>query len=133
MLSIPASLLGTIPGWITSAGVVALVIGFFKYRIGMRTLDDASEEKIRTHYSSELERVVTLQRECEERSHQQQVEFDKREKELRDRVTKLEDDILGLIRIIGQASSDKVLMLEPEAPEDIRNIAHRIIEGRYKS
>jgi hypothetical protein len=118
-----ADFLGTLPGWITAAGVAAILGVVLRYRLGVgrlnlegRKQDDANEKDIRDHYSEELGRVVQRQIECE-----------KREAQLRGRVSQLENDILGLIRIISQASADKVLLLDEGVPEDIRQMAARIV------
>jgi hypothetical protein len=112
--------LGTLPGWITAAstttGVAAIIIAFFRRGVSMKGLLNADKADIRDHYAEELERVTTRQHECEAR-----------EALLRDRVTQLENDILGLIRIISQASANKVLLLDQNVPEEIRQMAARIV------
>lgn len=112
--------LGTLPGWITAAstttGVAAIIITYLKRGVSMRGLENSDHADIRDHYAEELERVTIRQRECEER-----------ESQLRARVGELENDILGLCRIIGQASADKVLLLEENVSDDIRKMAERII------
>lgn len=127
---IPQELIGTIPGWITSAGMVTIVVTLLKNRVRFKELDDkrdlATHERedkrdvdIRVHYAEELERVISRQRECE-----------KREEELRRRVNELENDILGLLSIIRQASADKVILLDERASDSIQQMAQRILEGR---
>jgi hypothetical protein len=117
--------LGTLPGWITAAstttGGAAIIIAYLRRDVSIKGLHNADHADIRDHYAEELERVTVRQRECEER-----------ESQLRGRVAELENDILGLIRIIGQASTNKVLLLEENVSEDIRQMAERII-GRTQS
>jgi hypothetical protein len=112
--------IGTLPGWITAAstttGVAAVIIAYFRRGVSLKSLSNADGADIRDHYAEELERVTARQHECE-----------LREGQLRTRVAELENDILGLIRIIGQASADKVLLLEGNVPKDIREMAERII------
>lgn len=111
--------IGTLPGWITAVstttGLTALVVAYWRRGVSLQGLEDAKNADIRDHYSEELKRVVHRQHECEAR-----------EQELRQRVAELENDILGLIRIIGQASTDKVLSLGPDVPKDIQEMAERV-------
>jgi hypothetical protein len=90
--------LGTLPGWITAAstttGGAAIIIAYLRRDVSIKGLHNADHADIRDHYAEELERVTVRQRECEER-----------ESQLRGRVAELENDILGLIRIIGQPTS----------------------------
>jgi hypothetical protein len=116
-------LVGTIPQWITAisstsvaAAVVALVTAYWKRGVSLKTLANADHADIRDHYADELERVVARQHECEEREHI-----------LRNRVTELENDVLALIRIIGQAGTNKVLQLGPDVSETIRGMTERVI------
>jgi tRNA(Met) C34 N-acetyltransferase TmcA len=127
---IPQELLGTIPGWITSGGIITIVVTLLKRNVKIRELDDKKENDVRDfneqrdvdlrqHYAEELGRVITRQHECEAREH-----------ELRKRVEELEHDILGLLSIIRQASADKVMLLTPAASETIQAMAQRITKGR---
>lgn len=117
--------LGTLPGWITAAstttGVVTVIVAFWKRGVSLKGLQNADEADIRDHYAEELERVVARQHACEQR-----------EEALRNRVGELEDDVRGLIRIITQASADKVLALGPGASKQIRDMAMRV-GGRAKT
>lgn len=114
-----ADFIGTLPGWITAAstttGVVALVVGYWRRGISLKGLQNADEADIRDHYAEELERVIKRQRECE-----------LREEALRSRVGELENNVRGLIGIIRQASTDKVIALGPEVSEQIRDMAERV-------
>ena len=107
-----------------TGGALGIVL---RYRQGMRSLANVDAADIRDHYAEELQRVIDRQRACEER-----------ERKLQLRVTKLEgilverdNDILGLIRIITQASADKVLLLDSRASEMIESMALRIKNQRY--
>lgn len=95
---------------------------FLRYRQGMRGLGNADKADIRDHYAEELARVVDRQHKCEEREHR-----------LRERVAELENDILGLIRIITQASADKVLDLGAEVPKHIRDMAERVKDRAFQA
>lgn len=116
--------IGTLPGWITAisttSGLTALVIAYWRRGVSLQGLENAEGADIRDHYAGELARVVQRQHECEER-----------EQELRRRVGELENDILGLIRVIGQASADKVLYLGDDVPQHIRDMAARV-QGRLR-
>jgi hypothetical protein len=111
---------GTLPGWITAisstGGVAAVIIALLRRNVSLRGLQNADHADIRDHYAEELERVIERQHGCEAR-----------EEKLRERVTELENDVLGLIRIIAQASADKVLLLDTEdIPPSIKKMAERI-------
>jgi Tfp pilus assembly protein PilV len=93
-------------------GMLGVVL---RHRHGMRSLQNADDADVRDHYSEELQRVVVRQRACEQR-----------EELLRQRVVELENDILGLISIIRQASADKVLVLDSRASNIIKDMAERI-------
>lgn len=95
-----------------TGGMLGVVL---RYRQGMRGLSNVDAADIRDHYAEELERVIERQRACEER-----------EAVLRNKVRDLENDILGLINIIRQASANKVLVLDSGASEVIQNMAQRI-------
>lgn len=111
--------IGTLPGWITAAstttGVVALIAAYWRRGIALTGLHNADEADIRDHYAEELARVIQRQRDCEVR-----------EEALRERVSELENNVLGLIGIIRQASADKVLALGPAVSEQIRDMAKRV-------
>lgn len=115
----PADFIGTLPGWITaistSTGLTALVVAYWRRGVSLQGLENTESADIRTHYAEELGRVVQRQHECEGR-----------EQELRGRVAELENDVLGLIRIISQASTDKVLSLGPDVPQHIQEMAERM-------
>lgn len=122
--------LGTLPQQITafsSGGIFLALVGLvLKWNLGTGRLSNEAQRQrnansadIRNHYAEELSRVIERQRACE-----------LREEALRSRVAELESDILGLIGIIRQASTDKVLSLGPEASETIRNMARRIANQR---
>lgn len=143
--------LGTLPGWITSASVVTLLGMLLRHHIqhGRLTLDDraqkaTSEAAIRDHYAQEVnalrgqldrqsksfrEDLASLEkqwrdllREAEERHEQCLKDRDA----LRERVSDLEDELRGLIRLITQASVDRVLMLGEDIPADVRHAAQRV-------
>jgi hypothetical protein len=99
-----------------TGGALGVVL---KHRYGMRGLTNADSADIRDHYAEELERVVKRQRDCEAR-----------EEALRGRVAELENNILGLIGIIRQASADRVLELGEGASEVIRDMAERVNQRR---
>jgi hypothetical protein len=111
--------LGTLPGWITavstSGGMVTLIVAYWKRGVSLKSLDNTDHADIRDHYAAELSRVVERQHECE-----------RREAELRQRVSDLEDELKGLVRLIAQNSANKVLQLGEDIPSDIRAAAERV-------
>lgn len=112
-----AQLIITIIGTVNVLFTGGLLGVWLRHRQGMRSLENEDKKDVRDHYAEELERVVERQRKCEERERQLQL-----------RVVELENDVLGLIRIITQASADKVLMLDNAASEMIQDMASRIKE-----
>lgn len=114
--------IGTVAGWVTafsSLGIFAslstIIIAYWRRGVSLRGLANAEDADIRDHYAEELARVIQRQHECEAR-----------EQGLRTRVADLENDVLGLIRIIAQASADKVLHLGPEVPQHLIEMAERV-------
>lgn len=111
--------IGTLPGWITatstSGGMVMLIVAYWKRSVSMKSLDNADHADIRDHYAEELARVVQRQHECEQR-----------EADLRRRVSQLENELQGLIRLIAQNSANKVLQLGDDVPADIQAAAERV-------
>jgi hypothetical protein len=83
--------------------------------VNARAAANVNGADIRDHYAEELAR--TVQRHMTAKSGKQA---------LRKRVAELENDVLGLIRLISQASADKVLNLGPDVPQDILDMADRI-------
>lgn len=155
MFGIPHDVLGTIPGWITSAGVLALLTLMSKHYLAARKLQqegsaigqaqsDARDADIRDHYADEVRQLrdkLDKQNdqfradlnELESRYRRALDESEKRHQQcmddrdiLRQRVTLLEDELRGLIRVITQASIDRVLMIHEELPQDIREAAARV-------
>ena len=108
-------IIGTIPQWITAGSLVGVIVAYWRRGVSLKSLANADEANIRQHYADELGRVVQRQHDCEAR-----------EERLRNRVTGLENDVLGLIRIIGQASADKVLELSPNVSVTIQEMADRV-------
>jgi hypothetical protein len=105
---------GTVPQWLTGCGVLTFVGVFLKHDLGRRQIRQTNDADIRDHYADELDRVVERQHACEER-----------EQSLRERVTELENDVLGLISIIRQASTDKVLQMG-DLPDNIHSMVDRL-------
>lgn len=112
MTSVDLNVILNIATVLITGGVLGVVL---RHRHGMRSLSNNASADIRDHYAEELARVVERQRQCEIR-----------EEQLRKRVAELENDVLGLIRIIRQASADKVLNLSTEVSETIREMAERV-------
>lgn len=146
-------ILGTIPGWImafATSGILGLLLRH-KIQAGRLALDGErlamdGDVNIRDHYAKEVaalreqlnnqsrkfredlqaldDRWRNLLKESEDRHEECLKDRDA----LRGRVNTLEDELRGLIRVITQASIDRVLMLGTELPDDIRAAAERVEE-----
>jgi flagellar motility protein MotE (MotC chaperone) len=150
---IPMDFVGTLPGWITAGSMVTLLGLILRYRLGSRKLDleknaqiQVDEQSIRDHYAKEVARLTqklddqsTAFRkdllDIEERYRKLLEEEEERHRvclsdrdALRKRVADMEDEWRGLIRVITQASIDKVLMLPGDLPDDIKGAADRVEE-----
>lgn len=143
--------LGTLPQQISALSLVALLGLVLRYRLGWRRLSiegqkqqDTDEADIRDHYAQEVAalrqkladmhlqfradlleletRYRKMLNDSEDRHEQCMADRDI----LRERVNQLEDELRGLIRVITQASIDRVLMIGTEMPDDIREAALRV-------
>lgn len=162
---IPHEILGTIPGWITSAGVLSLLGLYFRFYTQNRKLSLDGDAKLRDHYAQEVERlrefsakeIAALREQLAKQATQfredlQNLEnryrrmLDEAEERhdsciadrdgLRKRVAELEDDWRGLLRVVTQASIDKVLMipgLSDDMPGDMRDMAERVEQIIHES
>ncbi len=127
---VPAELLGTIPGWITSASVVTLLTLLLRWQVLNRKLGlDGTAQKAAYDVDvlgrlltrvTELEgRLTDEQRHCEERIKEVENRYDEELQELSNKYN-------GLIRLITQASVDRVVHLGADVPEDIQEMATRV-------
>lgn len=117
---------GTVPQWIaavSSMGVLSLVgtmfVAWWKRGVDLKGLSNVEAADIRSHYAEELQRVITRQRDCEER-----------EALLRERVRKLETEVEGLYRTLIASSADRVLELGDAVPQHLRDLAMRASEAQ---
>lgn len=129
-MTIPQELLGTIPGWITSAGVVTLIGIVLRYRLGWRKLSDADDADIRDHYALEVAALrgkldnqeahfLSLEshwRTILEGSDRRHQECEDARSLLRLEINKMHEEIAGLKAQIRAASTDRVLRMEEEPP-----------------
>lgn len=117
-----------------------------RHRLGWRKLTLDSEGEIRDHYAKEVARLTEKLNEqssafrkdlveLEQHWRAMLAEAEKRHDEclkdrdnLLNRVNQLEDELRGLIRVITQASIDRVLHLPSTEPlsDDIREAAARV-------
>ena len=97
--------LGTLPQWITATSLVAIIAAYWRRGIALKGLENADLADIRTHLATELDRVTKRQRECEVR-----------EGELRERLSRAEDEISGLKRQVARYSADQLTLLEQGYP-----------------
>lgn len=138
---------GTLPGWITSAGVLGLLGLLVRYQLGVKKLeieakqvsinaaatDNADEADIRDHYADEVRQLRTR---LDDQSKRHGDDLEKvenrlrecrdREEELLDSVRALKDTVSGLIRIIAQASASQAISLSPAASAEITAAARRV-------
>jgi hypothetical protein len=143
MIGLPQELLGTIPGWITSGGVIAGLGILVKRELGLKKLsidssaqEATSESAIRDHYSKEVARLTSNLTELEARYRKLLDESEARHEKcvgdrdaLREQVDALEDKWRGLLRVVTQASIDKVLLIpgiENETFGNMRDVAERV-------
>lgn len=150
-MSIPHELLGTIPGWITSAGVLTLIGLVLRYRLGWRGQTMADDADIRDHYAQEVAALrgkldgqeahfLSLEahwRAILEGSDRRHQECEEARQAMRREISAMHEEIAGLRAQVRAASTDRVLRMEekpPEAPHS-RASAKRvknIIEGGDK-
>jgi hypothetical protein len=135
--------IGTIPGWITSAGVLTMLGLLFRWQVQNRQIGQGDTLNIRDHYAKE---VASLRARLDTQAGQFRQDLDAMDKryreiigqsekrheeclndrdKLRQEVGILRDEINGLVRVITQASIDRVVMLGEDVPEDIRAAAER--------
>lgn len=135
---------GSLAGWITAlsaTGVFGVVLTFLLKWRGMSLGED---ESIRGHYAKEVQRLTDkiesmdkLWRkqldDVEARANKRIEESELRHEEcladrdaLKKRITELEDDITGLVRLIAQNSAEKVLHLGDDISPHIRSAAERV-------
>ncbi|MES2902695.1 MAG: hypothetical protein V4696_00775 [Pseudomonadota bacterium] len=142
--------MGTIPGWITAGSTVTLLIAFMRMGILGRKVDvealatkNLDAENIRDHYAKEvaalrealirqstkfredLAAMETRYRELLDHSDHQHRECLEDRDKLRGEVGVLRNEIDGLVRVIAQASIDRVIMLGDAVPEHIKEAAER--------
>lgn len=130
-MTIPQEIIGTIPGWITSAGVVTLIGIVLRYRLGWRKLGDADDADIRDHYAQEVAALrgkldgqeahfLSLEshwRTILEGSDRRHQECEEARQLLRIEMNKMHEEIAGLKSQIRAASTDRVLRMEEDPPE----------------
>jgi Aconitase A len=147
---IPSDFVGTLPGWITAGSLVTL-LGFLlrnqvanrKIGVDRLALDNAAAATIGNLYAEEVKALRLRLDENSKAFRAQLTEVEERYKELlkdsdrrhdeceRERVklhnevAVLRKEIDGLVRVITQASIDRVIMLGDEVPEHIREAAQR--------
>ncbi len=140
------------PGSVGIWTLVALWVGWYfknrKANLDDRIQADSQENILRDHYAKEVHelrnklalrdkefrqdlvdletRYQTLLETTEKRYRALLVEAEQSNARLKERVNDLEDELRGLVRIITQASADKVISLTAQVPSDIREAAERV-------
>jgi hypothetical protein len=140
---IGSEFLGTLPGWLTSAGVLTMVGLLLRWQVLNRQIGQGDTINIRDHYAKEVgslrsslhaqaarfrddldamdKRYREILASAEERHEECLADRDK----LRQEVGILRDEINGLVRVITQASIDRVVMLGDVVPIEIKEAAER--------
>lgn len=123
-------ILGTLPGWITSGGVVALLVTLVKRGVQMRGLENADVADIRTHWATELKALRDRQDSADRRDAEREKSYaaalklaeerwqesSARHAECEEQRSKLFDELAGLKRQIAQYSANRLLILEDGPP-----------------
>lgn len=138
---------GTLPGWITSGGVIGILALFLRYNLGIRKLrieagrveveanevSDRDEADIRDHYADEvrqlrerLDRQSERHREILAASDLKHEDCQRDREQLREDSRSLKDIVRGLIRIITQASASKAILLDSHASAEVLAAARRV-------
>jgi hypothetical protein len=128
---------GTLPQQVTaisSGGIFLSLIGLLvKWNLGRGRLSidaqkqhDTDEADIRDHYAKEVDRLTLRIEQNDDRYRRLLAESEKAQESLRKRVSFLEDEIKGLVRLITYNSANTVLQLGDDVPDDIRETAERV-------
>jgi chromosome segregation ATPase len=136
-----ADFLGTLPGWVTSAGVLGILGLVVRWQLGLRRIgvdaqqvDNADEADIRDHYAQEIAAMRLQLTEQDDRNRTKLERADQRieecmegRDELRARIRELEETVDGLKRQIVRYSADTAIELDPspmvrDAAERVRDI-----------
>lgn len=143
VVPVPADFIGTIPGWITSAGVVGLLWIVVNGGLGWRKQGLENQADIRDHYADEVTalraHMATMEghwRSMVKSSDERHAECERDRKILRDEIHDLQDMVRGFRRQLAQYSTDRLMELEglcpsdkaPEAAASAERV-RRIVEG----
>lgn len=129
-MGIPQEVLGTIPGWITSAGIVTILGVVLRYRLGWRKQTLGDDADIRDHYAQEVAALrgkldgqgahfLSLEkhwRDILEGSDRRHQECEEARQAMRREINKMHEEIAGLRTQIRAASTDRVLRMEEDPP-----------------
>lgn len=112
-------LLGTIPQWITAAGVSGVIMAYWRRGIQLRGLQNAERGDVRDHLAQEVERLTKRVDEQDKRYNDYQKEADRRWREAIENHeqcvaerNQLRAEIEGLKRQIARYSADQLMILE---------------------
>jgi hypothetical protein len=161
---IPGELLGTLPQWLTAAGMASLFGLILRWQVvnrklgiermsaasaaelGVGSLYAAEVQALRARLDSQSERFSRALSEMEARNSEALAEQERRHQaaiaaseerhedclkdrdSLRGEVSVLRNEINGLIRVITQASIDRVVMLGDSVSIDVKEAAARAQE-----
>ncbi len=133
---IPADFIGTLPGWGTLLAIVTMGLRWEILRRRASTahlaVEITDQANIRDHYSREVAALRKALSDQEDRFRKIIAASDERHEEceaartqLHNEVSVLRKEIDGLIRVIAQASIDRVVMLGDNVPVEVREAAAR--------
>lgn len=154
-------ILGTIPGWITSGGILTLIGILLRNQVQNRRLGidklaaeavadvsvggllatevkelrdrldkqstkfEAALDAVKKQHADAMDEQDRRHRDAMDASERRHEECLKDREGLRGEVSILRDEINGMVRVITQASIDRVVMLGDVVPNDIKDAAAR--------
>ena len=118
-MSLTNELLGTIPGWITSGGMIVLVWHFLRHRQAMTGLRNVDENNIRDHYAKELTRNTAVVEQLRQELKVARDELNDCEEECRRKIKELEEQLWGekRQRVSEQIALINLILKNVDAPE----------------
>jgi hypothetical protein len=117
----PAQIISAVASTGIFAGLVTLIVGYWRRGVDIRAHENADEFDIRKHLADELEKV-----------YQRQIACEGREEKLRVRVRNLEDHLEGVYRTLVATSAEKVVEMRDDYPEHVVANAERTLAAQRK-
>lgn len=132
--SISHEFLGTLPGWITAAGMATLAGKVLSYKLGIKkvevdaeqvrvTAQTTSNSDIRDHYAQEVSRLVEVVKEATRENEDCRRERD----ELHMKVISLEEKLIGITRQFVTFQMETAKAIPPgEMTPNIREMLEKL-------